>query len=242
MSNSPGISIVLVEPARPGNIGAAARAMKTMGFTDLRIVASRREQPPGEENHEVLWEDPQARAFAHGSADILAQCTAFDSLREAVADRELVIGTTARRRGMRTEYATPRELQSLLAGGERGTRIALVFGREESGLSNEELELCHIATSIPMRRTYPSLNLAQAVMVYCYELSPLQFTAAQRREHPLENDTMKVLHERAAAMLVRLGFDPRRAVYRRMMERLGRAGRIDGHLLLSLLNALDKHL
>jgi tRNA/rRNA methyltransferase len=223
------VAIVLVEPARGGNIGAAARAMKTMGFVDLRLVR------PG-----VSRDDDQARALAHGAGEILQTASCFDSLREAVEDRDLVAGTTARRRGKRADYYPPARLREMLQGGARGERIGLVFGREESGLSNEELELCHLTTAIPMRSAYPSLNLAQAVMVYCYELAPLRFTVHHPRGETPGLPEMQTVYRKAEKALLRLGFDPGRALYRRVLERLGALNRTDAHLVLSVINALDR--
>jgi tRNA/rRNA methyltransferase len=206
--------------------------MKTMGFTTLRIVTAA--------GAEQVWTTAEARAFAHGSTEILENVVSYASVAEAIVDCDLVIGTTARRRGMRTEYRTPRELAELLTDGERGERIAILFGREESGLTNEELELCQVASSIPMRGSYPSLNLGQSVMVYCYELAPLMFSRAQRKERDLPRETARVLHEAAAELLPRLGFEPSHARYGRMMERLGSLRRTDAHLLLSLARAIEK--
>ena len=220
------LAIVLVEPARGGNVGAAARAMKTMGFSDLRIVGG-------------AWNSDEARALAHGSREILEGARQFTDLSGAVADRDLVVGTTARRRGKRDDYYDPPRLREMLHEGRRGTRIALVFGREESGLSNEELDLCHITTAVPMRASYPSLNLAQAVMVYCYELAPLQFHVHHPDKGILEETTMSVLYERAGETLRSLGFDPGRALYRRILERIGAATRTDAHLILSVIKALE---
>lgn len=227
------IAVILVEPARAGNVGAAARAMKTMGFTDMRIVSPAETTP---------WTQPHARAFAHGSTEILDAVTRFTTVQEAVADRDLVIGTTARRRGKREDYYTPPELLQMLHGGTRGTRLALVFGPEESGLSNTELDICHLVSAIPMRSAYPSLNLAQAVMVYCYELSPLRFGVVPARRHALDDAAMNVLYRKTEAALVRLGFDPGRALYRRVLERTGAAHRTDAHLILSVINALNSRL
>lgn len=226
------IAIVLVEPARGGNVGAAARAMKTMGFVDLRIVGD--EPAP--------WNGEEARAFAHGSVDILDNASRYPTLERALADRDLVVGSTARRRGKRDDYYEPPQLRELLRDGLRGERIALVFGREESGLSNEELDLCHLVTAIPMRAAYPSLNLAQAVMVYCYELAPLRFQVLPRHQDVPEEAVMSVLYRRAGEALLALGFDPGRALYRRILERLGSVTRTDAHLILSVLKKMGESL
>lgn len=226
------IAVVLVEPARGGNVGSVARAMKTMGFSDLRLVAGAH----------APWETGEARAYAHGSREILEGATIHSTLQEATRDRDLVVGTTARRRGTRDDYYDPASLRQMLTHGERGERIAIVFGREESGLSNSELELCQITTAIPMRAAYPSLNLAQAVMVYCYELAPLLFQVNNPEQGVPREATVRVLHERTADILTGLGFDPGRALYHRILERVGSARRGDAHLMLSVINALEKRL
>ncbi|MFW5693862.1 MAG: tRNA/rRNA methyltransferase [Alkalispirochaeta sp.] len=225
------ISIVLVEPARPGNVGAAARAMKTMGFTDLRIVGA----------PDIALEQ-EARAFAHGSTDILAAARPFRALSEALSDIDLAVATTGRRRGKRSDYYTPDQLRSMLVDEERGSAIALVFGREESGLSNEELSQCQIVSLVPMREPYPSLNLGQAVMVYTYALSSLQMSVAQPHHREADPASVHALVDKAQEVLPYLGFDPGRAVYHRMLERIGAAGRIDVHLMHSLLKAIEIHI
>lgn len=225
-------SIILVDPARPGNIGAAARAMNTMGFSDLRLVSNRGPS---------LLSAPEARAFAHGSTNILDHATVFPALRDALTDRDLTVGTTARRRGKRDDYYPPDALRDMLCQGTRGVRIALVFGREESGLSNDELDLCQITTAIPMRKAYPSLNLAQAVMVYCYALAPLTFETAEPVDPDAESATMNILIGKAEQTLLRLGFDPGRALFKRILERVGAVTRKDSHLILSVINAINRH-
>lgn len=157
------LAFVLVEPKVPENVGAAARALKTMGFGQLWIVNS--------EAHR----EPAAGWVAHGSDDILAAIREFPSLDAVRADADLLIGTSAKaRHGKRGLYA-PDELRMLLSNkGETVTQAALVFGREDRGLSNAELECCDLVTGIPLAVTYPSLNLGQAVMLYAYELSGLQ--------------------------------------------------------------------
>ncbi|WP_257895732.1 tRNA/rRNA methyltransferase, partial [Enterobacter roggenkampii] len=156
------LSIVLVAPARAENIGAAARAMKTMGFTDLRIVDS------------TAHLEPAARWVAHGSGDILDNITTYATLADALHDISFTVATTARSRAKFHYYATPAELVPMLEEKSQWLeKAALVFGREDSGLTNEELELADVLTGAPMVADYPSLNLGQAVMVYCYQLASL---------------------------------------------------------------------
>lgn len=225
------VCIVLQQPARPGNVGAAARAMKTMGFDELRIV-----------NAAGITEESEARAFAHASTDILDNAHHFSSLAGALESVDLAVATTGRHRGQRRDYYTPDDLRTMLADGQRGDRIAVVFGPEESGLSNADLALCQMVSVVPMRRAYPSLNLGQAVMVYTYALSPLLLSARQAHHAPARSDSVRALSERARMILPRLGFDPGRARFQRMMERLGAASQTDVNLLHSLLQAVEARL
>lgn len=156
------LSIVLVSPARAENVGAAARAMKTMGFSDMRIVDS--------EAHL----QPAARWVAHGSGDILDNIQTYATLEQALHDVDFTVATTARSRARFHYYATPQQLLPLLEEKAQWMHhAALVFGREDSGLTNEELALADVLTGVPMAADYPSLNLGQSVMVYCYQLTSL---------------------------------------------------------------------
>ncbi|WP_317706710.1 RNA methyltransferase [Methylomarinovum caldicuralii] len=154
----PQIRIVLVETSHPGNIGAAARAMKNMGLYELALVA-----PKCFPHHE-------ATARAAGADDVLAQARCHASLAEAVADCQLVIGTSARQRTIQWPLLTPRQCAEKVTAEPPGHRVALVFGRERSGLTNEELDLCQFGLHIPCNPDYSSLNLAAAVQVVAYEL------------------------------------------------------------------------
>lgn len=152
------LSFILVEPARPENIGAAARALKTMGFRHLRLV-----------NATV---SEQARWVAHESGDILDATETFPSLEAALADVDFSVATTARRRLRQDLYLSPQDCARAIHGKAASvTHAAVVFGRESSGLSGSELALCDAASSIPLRVEQPSLNLGQAVMLYAWELS-----------------------------------------------------------------------
>ncbi len=152
------ISVVLVHTSHPGNIGASARAMKNMGLSRL-VLVSPKEFPSG-----------VAVGRAASAADLLDQARVFGSLKEAVADCGLVIGASARSRRITWPLLSPVECARLLVRESGPNRAALVFGREDTGLSNEELQLCHYHARIPANPDYPSLNLAAAVMVLCYEL------------------------------------------------------------------------
>lgn len=152
------VRIVLVEPSHPGNIGGAARAMKTMGLTDLALVN------PGR------YPDPQAEWRAAGAQDVLDSTQVFGSLDEAIADRQWIVGTSTRVR----RIPWPLEKAETVAEGILARlathRIAILFGRETSGLANEELQKCHCHLVIPANPEYSSLNLAMAVQVVCYEI------------------------------------------------------------------------
>jgi tRNA/rRNA methyltransferase len=156
------VIFVLSEPRHPENIGAAARAIKTMGFNRLRLV------------NPLLFPHPAASRLAWASNDILDTAEVFTSLEEAVADADFIIGTSSKKRNQIHHYYKCSELKELLASKNNSVNnIAIVFGGEESGLSNVDLLKCSIVSFIPLKTSYPSLNLAQAVMIYAYELSAL---------------------------------------------------------------------
>jgi len=150
------IRIVLCQTSHPGNIGAAARAMKTMGLKHLVLVNPK--QFPSDE----------AVARSSGATDILENAKVVSSLEEGIKDCRLVIGTSSRNRALPWPMVEPREIKSILAN-ESALPMAVVFGRESSGLLNDELQLCHYHVNIPANPEYMSLNLAAAVQVICYE-------------------------------------------------------------------------
>ena len=160
------VVIVLCRPDEPGNIGAACRAMKNMGLSRLRVVT---DSPP-----EPLAEQTLLARAVH-ACDVWENREVFGSLADATADCSLVIGTT-RRRGRKRKNTTvdPETLVQWLASGKFKTNsegnVAFVFGNERTGLEKEELNLCNIASHIPVSDDFPSLNLSHAVQVYAYEL------------------------------------------------------------------------
>ncbi|NUO75670.1 MAG: RNA methyltransferase [Lysobacter sp.] len=171
------LRIVLVGTQHPGNIGSAARAMKTMGLSRLFLVA-----PEKAPNHE-------SAALAAGADDVLAAATIVPTLTEALSDCRLVLGCTARSRRVQLEQHDPREAAGrLLAEAAGGAEVALVFGRERTGLENEELQLCHAAVHIPANPDYSSLNLAAAVQVLAYELRMSALAAAPAAVAPVRDD------------------------------------------------------
>ncbi len=154
----PQIRIVLVETSHSGNIGATARAMKNMGFFELVLVAPKQ------------FPHADATARAAGADDILARARVVDSLDDAVSDCHLVIGASVRKRAIQWPLWTPRECAYQLAQQPRSHKVAIVFGRERSGLSNEEMDLCQMGLHIPCNPEYSSLNVAAAVQIVVYEL------------------------------------------------------------------------
>ena len=153
------IAIILASPENPDNIGAAARAIKNMGFEDLRLV-----NPPRS------WRT-KAKKMAMSASDILTKGETFTSLQDAIQDLGLVIGTTRRLGGHRGTFLPFGKAVSKVRGGSYHQKIGILFGRESKGLSNEESALCDHLVTIPTGRSYPSLNLAQAVMVALFALS-----------------------------------------------------------------------
>ena len=157
------IRIVLVNTTHPGNIGATARAMKNMGLSDLCLVEPK------------FFPHEEAQARASGADDILASARVVGSIDEALADCQLVVGTSARERHIPWPLVNPRELGAISAqmlqseAGAAG-RVAVLFGREASGLTNEELHLCHKHVHIPTNPDFSSLNVAAAVQVISYEM------------------------------------------------------------------------
>ena len=150
------IRIVLVETSHPGNIGAAARAMKTMGLHELVLVKPKD------------YPCVEATSRAAGADDVLAAALVVDSLADALEGCQLVLGTSARLRTLRWPVISAREAATLAIG--EGSKVAIVFGRERTGLSNDEMALCQKLLNIPVNPDYSSLNLAAAVQVVCYEL------------------------------------------------------------------------
>jgi tRNA/rRNA methyltransferase len=155
--------VVLVETSHPGNVGSAARAMKTMGLSDLVLVAPRRE---------TLAAEPEAIALASNATDVLAGARVVASLGDALCDATLAIAFTARKRELSHPHLSLRDAAQVALDrlAEPQVRVALVFGNEAMCLSNEDVDRCQVLASIPANPEYPSLNLAQSVQVAAYEM------------------------------------------------------------------------
>lgn len=212
------VRIVLSRTSHPGNIGAAARAMKTMGFARLVLVDPQ------------CRPDAQAEAMASGAGDVLAGAQVCGTLAEALHGVTLALALTARRRDLATEPLWAREGAAELAAvatGSAGAEIALVFGNETSGLSNEELAQCGRWAMIPANPEYSSLNLAAAVQLLCYELRLALLAVPSAPTFsgggmPATHDEVEGLLAHLEAMAVESGFldpdNPRRLMLR--MRRL----------------------
>lgn len=157
--NFSNIHIVMVGTTHPGNIGGVARAMKNMGLSRLSLVAP-----------EAPFPHAKARARASGAVNVLENTQVFSTLEEAVADCSLVIGASARMRTLPWPVVDPRECASRVVNVENDAEVAIVLGRENSGLTNEELELCQLLVTIPTNPDFSSLNIAAAAQVLCYEI------------------------------------------------------------------------
>ncbi|MEQ4532161.1 MAG: tRNA/rRNA methyltransferase [Mixta sp.] len=222
--------LILVSPARPENIGAAARAMKTMGFSELRIVQSE------------AWRDPATRIVAHGAGDIVDNIQHYASLSAALADIDFSVATTARSRAKFRYYATPQQVETILREKQQWvSSMALVFGREDSGLTNEELAQVDLLTGIPMANDYPSLNLGQAVMVYCYQLASLRQIAAAPTL-PADGQQLDALRQRLSALLTRLNVDDDEKLADWLQQRIGLLEQRDSAMLHRLLHDIEKNL
>jgi tRNA/rRNA methyltransferase len=239
--NIPDLCFILYKPAVPGNIGASARAIKTMGFSELRLI------DPADHLSD------EAKMMAHGSHDILENCRVFGTYDEAVADISFVICTTAKKRSAKVDYIPAPRLAQFIAEKTAITgKIAIVFGSEESGLPNEILLKANVGVTIPMATGYPSLNLSQAVMTIAYECSagaervgPAGAEGAspagelhqqhidsdlpeERRiqkeaihgQKKQESATWEQLQERTTAILQSAGIHPPTPLYHRIIERM----------------------
>lgn len=214
---------ILSSPAREENVGAAARAIKTMGIDRLRLV-----------NPLCDHLGDRALATAHGSRDILREAEVFSSLPAAAADLSLLIGSAAKKRNIREDRHPLNELPEILKSkGELIRRVGIAFGGEESGLSNQELDQCDLLTTIPMARNYPSLNLAQAVMVYASTLSVFTLDVAPKKQEAATVDELAVVKEKALQVLSDVEIPDDHIIHRRIMERLMMLEQDDMHLFHS---------
>ncbi len=222
--------IILVSPARPENVGAAARAMKTMGFKELRIINS------------LVHQDEAAYRLAHGAGDILDHAQCYDTLEQALSDVDFSIATTARSRARFRYYATPENALRIVSEKQQWLkRIALVFGCEESGLTNQQLQQVDLLSGISMAQDYPSLNLGQSVMVYCYQFSALMLNPITKRQ-AVDEGQLQALRHRVDALLSTLNVDHDIKLSDWLSQRIGLAEQRDTAMLHQLIHDIEKKL
>lgn len=189
------VAIILVEPQSPGNVGMVCRAMKNMGLSQLRLVN------PCDVSH------PEATKFAVSAKDLLEQAVVYPDLEAALADISLSVATTRRHGKYRQEILAPEEVIARLAAELPGNRAAFVFGREDSGLTTAEVSLCRWQATIPTSAEYGSLNLAQAVLLFCYELFTRlhpQTDGSPRQLAP--GESLAAMYRQMERTLLRIGF------------------------------------
>lgn len=240
------IRVVLVNTSHPGNIGGAARAMKNMGLSQLVLVDPER------------FPDPEASSRASGADDILANARVVATLEEALADCLLVLGTSARDRRIPWPVVDPREAADKVLDqleSPAGGPVALVFGREHSGLTSEELQRCRYHVHIPSDPDFSSLNLAAAVQVLSYELrmqslgrqglSTTFAKPAAEEEPPVTAEQMELFYQHLEQVMVEIGFlDPRQpkklmSRLRRLYER-GQPNQVEMNILRGILTETQK--
>jgi tRNA/rRNA methyltransferase len=204
------VSIILVKPKFPENIGSVARAMKNMGLSRLVVVNG---------CSPLL---ANAYKLASGAEDILERAEEFLTLREAISEMGCVVGTTSRRGKERHPDLTPEALAKRLIPLSQKNLIGLAFGSEKEGLTNEELSLCHLYARIPSMESFPSLNLAQAVMVVSYELFRASIEIPKKKIHLAPAEELERMLEHMEKTLLRIGFldsnNPKRIM--RVLRRL----------------------
>ncbi|AKJ42988.1 tRNA (cytidine/uridine-2'-O-)-methyltransferase TrmJ [Pragia fontium] len=198
------VRIVLVETSHTGNMGSTARAMKTMGLTNLYLV------------NPLVKPDSQAIALAAGASDIIGRASIVDTLDEALVGCRLVIGTSARSRTLQWPMLEPRECGVKMTQEAQQAPVALVFGRERVGLTNDELQKCHYHVAIPANPDYSSLNLAMAVQILAYEIrvawldrqvesQPVPELAEPEQAYPLAED-LERFYQHLQTVLLNIGF------------------------------------
>ncbi|MCU7555669.1 tRNA (cytosine(32)/uridine(32)-2'-O)-methyltransferase TrmJ [Alteromonas sp. ASW11-19] len=230
------VRIILANTSHTGNIGSAARAMKTMGLSDLYLVDP------------VQAPDGKASALAAGAGDVLANAKIVSTLDEAVADCGLVVGTSARSRTHSWPMLEPRECGEKLIQEVNKYPVALVFGRENNGLTNEELQQCHFHVCIPANPEYSSLNLAAAVQTLCYE-TRMAYLATEAHEeveadYPL-NDDLERFYVHLESTLKSTGFivENHPGVVMTKLRRLFNRARPESqelNILRGILSSIDK--
>ena len=237
------IRIVLIDTSHPGNIGAAARAMKNMGLDQLYLVA-----PQKYPHEQAVWR-------ASNALDVLDKAVVCETLDEAIEGCQLVLGTSARDRSMPWPVMDPRQSAETVMSEPETHQVAILFGREDRGMTNEELQRCHFHLQIPANPDYSSLNLGTAVQVVCYELRMAMLNKAGLREawdwdkewdvEVASADEMRYFLEHLEETLVKLDvINPSRP--RQLMSRMtrlfmrSRMDKMEVSILRGVLSAVQK--
>ncbi len=233
--NLDAVSILLVRPKFPENIGSAARAMKNMGLSRLIVVNG------------CSPLHPNAYKLASGAEDILDRAEELSTLREAISEMGCVVGTTSRGGKERSPNMTPETLAKRLLPLSLKNSIGLAFGSEKEGLTNEELSLCHLYARVPSVESFPSLNLAQAVMIVCYELFKASIEIPKKPIQLAQAEQMERMFEHMEKTLLRIGFldsdNPKRII--RVLRRLFGRSQMDERevqILQGIWSQMDHHL
>ena len=203
------IKFILFEPSHPGNVGAAARAIKTMGFEKLCLIN------PIEHPH------PEARARSSGALDVLLDAEVFDNLQDAIKGCGLIIGTTSRTRRISVPITNIRETASSIVAEAKQKSVAVIFGPEKSGLINAQVDCCNQLVNIPSIGSYKSLNLAMAVQIVAYELRMASdaLPAEIRARNLASNEDIELFYNHLNQVLLETGFlDPKNP--KQLMRRL----------------------
>ncbi len=234
------LKIVLSHTTHPGNIGAAARAMKVMGLSDLALI------------NPSHYPSAEATERASKAADVLAKANVYKNVESAIADCRLVVGTSARTRSLPSKLVTPRQLAGIIKQSPQNVPVAIMFGTENSGLTNEELHRCHYHVYIPTNPEYSSLNLASAVQLISYEMrlafSELQQLPDQRvieNEEIITNEQMQGLLTHFEKVMLSSGYlNPKhpKQIDQRMNRLLAKAQvtESENRLLRGLLSSIEK--
>ncbi|MBT3992758.1 MAG: RNA methyltransferase [Gammaproteobacteria bacterium] len=204
------IKFVLFQPSHPGNIGAAARAISTMGFTKLALVQPSMKHP-----------QPESRARSSGALDVLVNAEVFPNLQEAISDCGFIVGTTIRGRRISVPTSTVREFATEINEKANQQNITIIFGPEKTGLTNSEIDCCNHLIEIPSSKKYSSLNLAAAVQVIAYELRINDMTIKEKTidRDLASNEEMELFYSHLNDVLLETGFlNPRNP--RQLMRRL----------------------
>lgn len=225
----PEIIFILVKPAVSENVGFSLRALKTMGFSQMRIVGG------------IPLDKSKLKKTAYGSHDLMNNITKYSTLQDALKDIDLKVATSAKGRTLRKDVVELRSLPELINNkGDTVNKAAIIFGSEENGLSTKEMGHCEVVTTIPLKVNYPSLNLGQAVMLYAYELAGLQ-----NEKNILSapgGSEFKVMMEKTQSMLSNLDINEGQVIHRRILDRLAMASEPDVRMILSVMNRLGKRM